>query len=224
MGNGGIIKSCYAAGIIKAASTGSDSSAGGIAGVSFDNIENCYAWADVTAGSTGTGNSYAGGIAGEFVIDSLSASITRCYSRGKVDANIAGSYGYAGGIAGSNDGQTITNCAALNDSIVGVSDERGVAGQDSSGTYSKNYTAGELTGPPSNLDSTTVNNDQNGLTGSYASALFTEAYFTYPPQIYSSAYLDWNFTPGTGDWKWLSGYDYPVLQWQTSPPTGGPPE
>jgi hypothetical protein len=30
--------------------------------------------------------------------------------------------------------------------------------------------------------------------------------------------VDWNFTTGTGDWKWLSGYDYPVLRWQTRPP------
>jgi hypothetical protein len=30
--------------------------------------------------------------------------------------------------------------------------------------------------------------------------------------------LNWNFTPGTGEWKWLPGYDYPVLQWQTTPP------
>jgi hypothetical protein len=32
--------------------------------------------------------------------------------------------------------------------------------------------------------------------------------------------LGWNFTAGTGDWKWLSGYDYPVLQWQTTAPVG----
>jgi hypothetical protein len=33
--------------------------------------------------------------------------------------------------------------------------------------------------------------------------------------------VNWNFTDGTGDWKWLpSGtrYNYPVLQWQTAPP------
>jgi hypothetical protein len=31
----------------------------------------------------------------------------------------------------------------------------------------------------------------------------------------------WNFTSGTEDWKFLpagSGYDYPVLSWQNSPP------
>jgi hypothetical protein len=30
--------------------------------------------------------------------------------------------------------------------------------------------------------------------------------------------LGWDFSPGTGDWKWLPGYDYPVLRWQTRPP------
>jgi hypothetical protein len=221
----GIIKNCYAAGIIKGTSTDpvtGYSMSGGIAGYSIgstNTIENCYAWADVTAESTGAGLSYAGGIEGGI----SSSSITKCYSRGTVDANDAGSVGgYAGGIAGDNNGGTIEYCAALNDSIVGATDQRGVAGKDASGTYGNNYTANELTNAPSNLPTITVNNDQNGLTGSYAYALFTEEHFTTSPQIYSSAYLDWNFTAGTGDWKWLSGYDYPVLQWQTSPPTGGP--
>jgi hypothetical protein len=33
-----------------------------------------------------------------------------------------------------------------------------------------------------------------------------------------AVYTGWNFTGGTGVWKFLPGYDYPVLAWQDEPP------
>jgi hypothetical protein len=44
--------------------------------------------------------------------------------------------------------------------------------------------------------------------------------------VYNDDHLDWDFTSGTGDWKFLTstGYPYPVLSWQTSPPPPPPSE
>jgi hypothetical protein len=42
--------------------------------------------------------------------------------------------------------------------------------------------------------------------------------FEGPPAgtLYGSGYLDWDFA---SDWKFIGGYDYPALSWQTTPPT-----
>jgi hypothetical protein len=216
----GSVTSCYVSGTVHADSSYS-ASAGGIVGSGSGSadIEKCYAWADVRAGSTGPGDSYAGGIAGRLATYSTS-SITQCYARGMVDANYAGSGGgYAGGIAGSNDGQSITYYAVLIDDIAGATAKHGVAGKDVGGTYSKNYGANELQNLPALLTPGS-DTDQNGNITSIAYAGFQSS------AAYNTPFLTtWNFTAGTGDWKWLSGsgYAYPVLQWQTSPPPDGPP-
>jgi hypothetical protein len=127
---------------------------------------------------------------------------------------------YAGGIAGSSYEDTITTtieyCAALNDNISGAS-PRGlnwIAGDDSkalpitpSATYTKNYR-------PSDGTLNGATNPGNGGLDTYLLADFKGPTVG---TVYGTGALNWNFNPG-GHWKFLPGYDYPVLAWQASPP------
>jgi hypothetical protein len=49
-------------------------------------------------------------------------------------------------------------------------------------------------------------------------ALFGSAEDYTDPDLVSDTYPGWDFVAETGDWKFISGYDFPVLSWQTSPP------
>jgi hypothetical protein len=49
-------------------------------------------------------------------------------------------------------------------------------------------------------------------------ATFTPAGDYTDPASVSVSYPGWDFVAETGDWKFISGCDFPVLSWQTSPP------
>jgi hypothetical protein len=201
--------------------------AGGIAGRADGNIQNCYTLAEIKAEGTGsTADSSAGGIAGAL---NSGGSVTKCYALSTVTAITGGGAVHAGGIAGENTGGTIGYCAALQREIDGGGSTavRGIAGYNSpstSPTYTTNLAAGNIiitraTGvlPDADLDGdTSYLRDDFKRDSPFRDDLYTP--------------LDWNFTSGTGGWKWLSAgssYEYPVLSWQettpdyTEPPAGG---
>jgi hypothetical protein len=72
-----VIRESYSTGTVKGASTTGRASAGGIAGLSKENIEikDCYASGEISV--TGSGSNIAGGITGELEADST-GSITTC--------------------------------------------------------------------------------------------------------------------------------------------------
>jgi hypothetical protein len=173
--------------------------AGGVAGRLFNgSIDRCYAWANVSA--DGTYEVSVGGIAGQ-----NDAVITKCYARGSVlGENASGGYQGAGGIAGRITG-TGEYCAALNDSVTYPLYAHGIAGGDTTATYTNNYAAADITFTSPWTNTTNLDGDRTyyrvdfmgqGNQGKYTA-------------------LGWNFT---NDWKWLSGYSYPALSWQTTPP------
>ncbi|MDR1175452.1 MAG: hypothetical protein LBK83_08300 [Treponema sp.] len=187
--------------------------AGGIVGkaVSDSTIEHCYAWVIVDA--EGIRDVCVGGIAGSTGAPSSPLPVvTACYALGTVtgsgDTTTTKS---AGGIVGSYSG-IIEYCAVLNTSIsfTGATDIDEVAGMAdafSLGNIQYNYTAADIAGFP-------------GSSGFWSGTSTPRVDFTGPAPgtVYSTANLNWNFAAGTGDWKFISGYDYPVLSWQTTPP------
>jgi hypothetical protein len=205
------------------ARTSSFAGAGGIAGRAEGNIQNCYTLAGIKAEGTGSSaGSSAGGIAGAL---NSGGSITKCYALSTVTAITGGGDVHAGGITGENDGGTIEYCAALQQEIDGGSSSsvRGIAGYNSaSPIYTTNLAAGNIlitragVSPNADLDGdTSYLRDDFKRDSSFQSDIYT--------------LLTWDFTSGTGDWKWLpagSSYEYPVLSWQettpdyTEPPTG----
>jgi hypothetical protein len=193
---------------------GWDTYAGGIVGTSGGGIaiERCYAWAAVEA--QGDGVVDVGGIAG-----STAASLTTplplvsaCYARGTVTGSGTALSKSAGGIVGSFLG-IIEKCAVLNDSVsfAGATDIGEVAGNKGaispSSNIQNNYTASDISLSP-------------GSSNNWAGTSTPRADFTGPPAgtVYGLGALDWDFSDGTGDWKWIGSYGYPVLSWQEVPP------
>jgi hypothetical protein len=73
-----------------------------------------------------------------------------------------------------------------------------------------------LTGNYSRNDITIANNNDGSDPGANAKdGLATSLNDFKSSGIYTTA--GWDFGTG-GDWKFISGYDLPVLSWQTSPP------
>jgi hypothetical protein len=211
----GQIISCYASAVIDAGGT-ADVHAGGIAGQLASTLSGqgvitaCYAWVQIKADGTGTNS--AGGIAGHtFNTGNICPGISGSYARGRVEAAPA-TTAYAGGITGRNQGE-IKGCIALNDRIESSasSDVHGIAGSHlaNMATYpSDNYAASGITftraGSSTNSD----------LIGNVTKA---HADFTGQANISNYPGGFWNFATN-GDWKWISGYGYPVLAWQTTAP------
>jgi hypothetical protein len=181
-------------------------------------ISVCYTWAFVKAegNTTGTGTSAAGGLTGSTSNTGSVPIVDKSYALGMVE--VAGNAGtrYAGGIAGENQGR-IEYCAALQTNISTSPSPTGldqIAGYGTAGgviIYTKNFSASELY-----LSST---NTGSGGDSSNSRAQFTGTPGVVPSStsVYAPGSLNWDFSP-TGDWKFISGYDYPVLPWQTSPP------
>ncbi|MDR2303982.1 MAG: hypothetical protein LBE10_05290 [Treponema sp.] len=204
----GAIRDCYASGNVGA---GGDSvTVGGIAGRS-NSIERSYAWTKVDAG--GESEVRAGGIAGDIIGDD--DLLSQCYALGTVAGGAVTAY--IGGIVGYHSQEPIEYCAALND-IEGYYSSgislHGIAGYAVwTPTFRSNFSAADMriTGP-----SQTPDPDLDGDNTTYARAHFKGP---SPGAVYGpgSTSLNWNFDAG-GNWKFISGYDYPVLSWQKSPP------
>jgi hypothetical protein len=208
----GEISDCYASGRVEARSfAGYEVCAGGIAG-GGNRIERCYARVFVHA--DGNGEIYGGGIGG--VVNS--GTFSQCYALGGVTVTNNGTGDCrAGGITGKNYQGTVEYCAALNDVRSNNSaDARGIAGRKQLGTtFTSNYAAGDMTVSPNGTPL-----PDTDLDGDSAYAL---ADFEGPAAgtVYGLSALNWDFTPGTGGWKFISGYGYPVLFWQTEAPADG---
>jgi hypothetical protein len=207
----GFIERCYAAGNVEARAVVADARAGGIVGsFGYFPVSDCYAYTNVY--STSPIGSFAGGIAGH------APEIARCYAAGTVETGGSGPV-YAGGISGR-----VTNTGGLTDCMVLLDILDGGPSPDAHtlfGGYDIWY--------PTNTGNkvwddiaitqggTTYTSGSYTTTADYDIASFTAA-ASFQGSSSQATYAGWNFTPGTGAWKWIAGYDYPVLSWQDSPP------
>jgi hypothetical protein len=206
---GSSIKASYVTGIVEGITPGGNSNSGGIAGVTGgkDLIENCYVWAAVSSGAGS--KETAGGIAG-----TNDGVISKCYASGTVQSKGTNPAVYIGGIAGYGGGTgRVGSCAALVSKLDGgpsTSTSKSVRAISGYGAVSGNYSRSSIiynrTGSP---DPGAGNRDgrQEPLAGFKSQTLYAAA--------------GWDFTAGTGDWKFLPGCDYPVLSWQTTAPQSG---
>jgi hypothetical protein len=197
------IETSYATGIIKATTSSGDAYAGGIAGDGACSIGNCYSTAEIAASASSS--AYAGGIIGQLSTGVM--GFGKCYALGPVSAE--GSTIYAGGIAGRS-GSAIENCAALAeiDGNTGTNVGR-VIGDFWNGTYSAtNYAASDKAISRGSPGASAV----DGIT-TYGISAFQGA----GNQLKYETALSWVFDASSG-WKWVTGYSYPVLEWQTEAP------
>jgi hypothetical protein len=228
-GSAGGISGSYAAGTVSAeSSAGGTAYAGGIAGGSSisrsisgsEGIENCYAYTAVTA-KTSTGEANAGGIVG----DGYGAYIAKCYAAGSVKGE--GPAAYAGGIAAiGGNSHDFENCMVLLTILDGgaSADVHTLFGNWATSTTgtaagSKVWDAITITRGGSQytndgfplLSSLALDpiKDIDGIPAFTPAALFKEA----DHAIYTA--VGWTFGTNPDNWKWLEGYDYPVLAWQT---------
>jgi hypothetical protein len=214
--SGGTITACYAAGTIDVSSSSADAYSGGIVGsFGYFPVTNCYAHINVR--SSGSAKSYAGGIAG------YASDITRCYAAGTVKAEGSGTVVYAGGIAGqvTNSGG-LTNCVVMLNALDGGSSANvhtlfgGYAIWFATNSDNRIWDAIAITRGGLTY---TNNNSFSGLSLDSDKDIdaFSPAEDYAALDLVSDTYPGWNFGTG-GDWKFISGYDFPVLSWQTSPP------
>jgi hypothetical protein len=219
MYGGGTVSACYAAGSIKAVAS-SSAYAGGIAGAIEDPIENCYAYTAVDAASGAGDSCYIGGIAG----DSYGGDVSKSYAAGFIQGR--GGSVYAGGVEGNYDNAgKIEYCVVLLSALDGgaSADVHTLFG------YFSGYTVGTLAGNgvwndiAITVSGTTYRDDGPNLLSALTPATYEDVAVFTPASGYTdaasigSAYPSWNFASG-GDWKFISGYEFPVLSWQTSPP------
>jgi hypothetical protein len=213
---GGTITACYAAGTIDVSSSSAEAYAGGIAGsFGYFPITGCYAYAGVR--SSGFAKSYAGGIAG------YASEITRCYAAGAVKAEGSGAVVYAGGIAGqvTNTGG-LTNCVVMLNALDGGSsaDVHTLFGgyaiwfalnSDNSVWDAIALTRGGTTYANADSFAGLILDSDKDIAAFSPAGDYTDS------DLVSDTYPGWNFADG-GDWKFISGCDFPVLSWQTLPP------
>jgi hypothetical protein len=215
------IDKSYAAGVIEVVETTTatypESDAGGIAGrLEGGIIDNCYARVNIYArGSSVTNMTCVGGIAGVIYDDTV---ISTSYALGRIISDPSYGGDRLGGIAGfyvasgGTVGATIQNCLALNDGLESDSSPnvRGILGMHESsllGTITDNYAASDIdfdrdssyTPDPSLDGDTSKSRGQFEGQTNQGSYLFTAWFFP-------------------GNWEWIDGYPYPVLNWQDSPP------
>jgi hypothetical protein len=192
------INTSYVAGTITVNPTGSYVSVGGIVGQGTPSILNCYSAVTVMGTGMPAFITRGGGIIGTLT----SGSVSKCYALDLV--TVAGTTViYAGGIAGHSY-DNIENCAALADVDGGTSTTVGYVIGNNVGTSTPNYVISTAT------ITRNATPDPNIVDGT-----------SFPPSDFQneSTYtgLGWAFGV-PGGWKWISGYDYPVLSWQTTAP------
>jgi hypothetical protein len=212
----GIITACYAAGTIDVSSSSADAYSGGIVGTfGYFPVTDCYAYANVR--SSGSAKSSAGGIAG------YAPEIAKCYATGTVKAEGSGAVVYAGGISGQ-----VTNTGGLTNSVVILNALDGGSSADVHTLFGGVEIGFAANSGNSIWDAIAItrggltytnNNSFSGLSldSDKDIALFGSAENYTDPIFASDSYPGWDFGGG-GDWKFISGYDFPVLSWQTSPP------
>ncbi|MDR1450794.1 MAG: hypothetical protein LBI57_00445 [Helicobacteraceae bacterium] len=180
---------------------------GGIAGyVMSGSIENSY-----SIGNAGAETATAGGIVGMLSIETPGehAVISKCYATGSVKAPDK-----VGGLVGDADSNTsVINGAALNYAIDGVTDTNRTVGHKevSDVNLTNNFVSDAITdyGDSSDQGDNEFGWSKDAATLNYAGAAAANG----------SGGLGWSFGNGeSAPWKWIGGYNYPVLYWQTGAP------
>jgi hypothetical protein len=195
-----------------------DAFAGGLVGnTDPGSIQNSYSTGSVRSESTNTSGSNwirSGGITGSL---GPSTNIENCYALGTVYSGntdpVSIDIAYAGGIVGGST-STCKNSAALNLSVTAevvlnlTFAHRIVGWQGGGATLSSNIawdgmvlTGGSVTDPA-----------PNGVDGESK----TKA------ELLTHSTWENLFTGFASNWKWLPGYPYPVLSWQTAVPAYTP--
>jgi hypothetical protein len=218
------IDSCYVAGQVKAEGYVA-MYAGGIHGNSGLAGSDMYVYAEVSAAGLdpSKGSAYAGGITGNS--DYYDDGFSNAYVAGKVSAG-GSADNKAGGIAGTirtrSDLPTdpaIDNCIVLltaldggassNVYIIGDKDTSTTTGSSTQVWDAIAITRGSSTykeGTTNLLSNLSLDPNKDMISS------FTRASTYYQA---SAGYPAWDFA---NTWKLISGYDYPVLSWQTTPP------
>jgi hypothetical protein len=170
---------------------------------------------------TGTDGTHAGGLIGALSHEGGDVIIKNCYAAGDVSANSSGTNVDAGGITAQSYIQSggtfvIQDCAALNRQI-SCSNTYGI-GRVAGGSYGGDTLSGNIAYSGMTLNGATVNagtaDTGAGKNGESKTSAELKIRNTWTDLFGSS-----NFA---GAWKWIDGYDYPVLNWQTARPTGVP--
>jgi hypothetical protein len=198
------IKKSYAVGIAESVTAASYSNAGGIAGISSGIIENCYAWAEVSSNSTY--EETAGGIAG-----TNQGTISTCHAAGTVQSKGNNPTTYIGGIAGNSNSGLVNSCMALVSEVdagflanLTTRDGHKIACTSFPGNLTGNFVQANMQVKNYTL---TPNDTRDGTSKPLAD--FKSSSF------YTTSGVNWDFS---NTWKFLSGYDYPVLNWQNRAP------
>jgi hypothetical protein len=218
------LQSCYAVGNVKAAAY-KEIYAGGICGLTSLTGSDFYAYTTVSAQGLdpSQGTSYAGGIIGHM---SYYDSISNTYAAGNVRAggsldNQAG--GIAGSINTSGSSPLIEGCNVFLDNLDGGSSANVYTmgkkeNTDTGSTDGDVWDAITIIRGGSIYKNSTVNPLSNYIPDSNSDIadFFPAAEFKNPNSIFAAdIYPQWDFP---GSWKWITGYDFPVLSWQQTPP------
>jgi hypothetical protein len=199
------ISACYAEGHIKA--EGASSNVGGIVGgAPGATIANCSAW--IRASSRAPNTEHTGGIAGL-----IEGTIAKCYAMGELASKGQNPNAYVGGIVGGGYLGTveISGSMALVSALDGgpsASALKYVYAISSLATFNGNYARNDMTFANRPHAADPGLNNKDGQPTPLAN-FTTQA-------LYETA--GWDFTAGTGAWKFVGGHDYPVLSWQTALP------
>jgi hypothetical protein len=204
--------------------------AGGIAGQNVSNqsaraatVRRCYSTGNVSASGSGLAVK-AGGIIGVNSGDTSpggevgSVIVEYCYATGDIEATTS-SYCNVGGIAGLNFGLNgkVQYSAALNRQITksgggGFTVQR--IAQNDQAVLNKNIAWNGM-----KLNGATVSGEGQNFYGGKDGQSTTTMDLTSHTTVWEDLFGASNFGIGSEPWKWVPGYPYPALQWQTSVPS-----
>ena len=177
VGHSGTVTGCAMVGGA-VVNTGSNSNAGGVVGTA-KNISNCYATGTVN------GSGYTGGVVGLVVQND---SMSNCYATGAVSDGGARDASSTGGVVGYMIGGSVSNCVALNASVVNTGGSRiyrvagylngGGAATDSYAWSGMRVNAGPVTGDAGN-QGTDLSGAGGTLTTSFKTIFENDVAWTY---------------------------------------------
>ena len=181
---------CYSTGVVSNNHTGDINSENGIGGVAGIveigcSITNCYSTCAVSSNTSAY--AYVGGVVG---FARYSSSVTNCYATGTVSSEARNLNSSVGGVVGLIDG-TVTNCAALNQSVKGNSNVGRMAWKHPWAIFSGNIAfCGMTTGGGVAF---TGENTHDGLGGENRSPFDLQTAAGFPSDFTSSP---WTNKPG----------------------------
>lgn len=195
--NRATVTNCFATGNVVA--TGNNT--GGLIGFNTTDLTNCYATGDVK-----------GSIAGGLVGSQNEHSISNCYATG----NVMGATG-TGGLVGRNFFGIIRNCLALNDTVCNSSiwyrtKTNRVVGENTSGTYYKNYAINSMV--VENIDGIVSVTDGLNAESGAGKEIDTLKMLDFYTNVNNWNNGPWNIHTPTAIWDICDGSSIPFLRWQ----------